>query len=210
METEEILAAIQKAAETIATPNWAAWLSAVATVGTLVVAVIVAIMQYIIYKKQNEIAKKQTDISDKQNKIALFEKRYAVYREIVKITSLDEGLDSQEPLSIDTWICALEAVFGIILTREQDINTKVVVLSKRLLEADRIVNQSIFLFPHINEKDVDALLEDAFNFIASIPIEQKEINLESIQVKKFVSTCKAFKEKYFDKILSELDLTGGV
>lgn len=79
METKEILDAIQKAAETIATPNWAAVISAIASIGAVVVAVVIAIKQVEIAKKQNEIAEKQTEIADKQNRIALFEKRFELY-----------------------------------------------------------------------------------------------------------------------------------
>ncbi len=79
METEEIIAAISEAANTIASPNWAATLSAIASIGAVIAAILIAFKQVKIATRQNEIAKKQAEISDQQNKIALFEKRYEVY-----------------------------------------------------------------------------------------------------------------------------------
>ena len=70
---EEILAAIQDAANTIATPNCADKLSVLLSLLAIFVAGFVA-------WRQNEISRKQTDIADKQNKIALFERRFEIYR----------------------------------------------------------------------------------------------------------------------------------
>lgn len=65
METEEILKAIGKAAETIASPNSADKLALVLSLVAILCATGVAIFQ--------------ASISNQQNKIALFEKRYEVY-----------------------------------------------------------------------------------------------------------------------------------
>lgn len=92
LETKEILDAIQKAAETIATPNCAAWLSAVASVGAVAVAIIIAIKQNGIAKKQNEIAQRQVKISEQQNGIALFEKRYEFYQMVRDCLSVAQFL----------------------------------------------------------------------------------------------------------------------
>ena len=69
---DEIVVAIQNAANTIATPNWADIMSVCFSLAAVVVACIVA-------WRQNEISRKQTDIADKQNKIALFEKRLEIF-----------------------------------------------------------------------------------------------------------------------------------
>lgn len=69
---DEILVAIQEAADKIAAPNWADIMSVCFSLAAVVVACIVA-------WRQNEISRKQTDIADKQNKIALFEKRVEIY-----------------------------------------------------------------------------------------------------------------------------------
>lgn len=92
METEEILAAIQKAADTIATPNWAAIASVVISFLAVIVAGFVAWKQFEITKKQNEIVVKQAEIAEQQNKIALFEKRYEVYTTLKEVVSLAEEI----------------------------------------------------------------------------------------------------------------------
>lgn len=83
METDEILAAIQEAAKTIATPNWADKLSVILSFLAIVVAagvaVYVAKKQNEIAKKQNEISQKQAEIAEQQNKISLLEERITIY-----------------------------------------------------------------------------------------------------------------------------------
>lgn len=59
----------------------AAWMSAMATLDAVIVAIIIAI-------KQNKIAQKQTEISEQQNKIVLFEKRYEFYQMVRDCLSL--------------------------------------------------------------------------------------------------------------------------
>lgn len=69
---DELLVAIQDAANTIAAPNWADIMSVCFSLLAVVVAGIIA-------WRQNEISKKQTFIAENQNKIALFEKRFEIY-----------------------------------------------------------------------------------------------------------------------------------
>ena len=69
---DEILVAIQDAANTIAAPNWADIMSVCFSLAAVIVACIVA-------WRQNEISRKQASMADKQNRIALFEKRFEVY-----------------------------------------------------------------------------------------------------------------------------------
>ena len=69
---DELLVAIQEAANTIAAPNWADILGVCFSLAAVFVAGFVA-------WKQIEISRKQSDIADKQNKIALFEKRLEIY-----------------------------------------------------------------------------------------------------------------------------------
>lgn len=83
---EEILIAIQEAADTIATPNWADILSVCFSLAAVFVACVVAWRQNKVSREQTEISKKQAEISreqaaiaDKQNRIALFEKRFEIY-----------------------------------------------------------------------------------------------------------------------------------
>lgn len=70
LETKGIFAAIQKAANTIATPNCAAWLSAIAALAAVVAAIIIAIKQNKIAKQQTEIAAEQNKFSEEQTQIA--------------------------------------------------------------------------------------------------------------------------------------------
>lgn len=83
---DELLVAIQNAANTIATPNWADIMSVCFSLAAVIVACFVARKQIDISREQTEISKKQTEISqeqatiaDKQNRIALFEKRLEIY-----------------------------------------------------------------------------------------------------------------------------------
>lgn len=83
---DELLIAIQNAANTIATPNWADIMGVCLSLLAVIVACFVAwrqneilIKQIKISMKQNEISKKQASIADKQNRIALFEKRLEIY-----------------------------------------------------------------------------------------------------------------------------------
>lgn len=83
---DELLVAIQEAADTIAAPNWADIMSVCFSLAAVVVACIVAWRQNEISREQTEISKKQTEISqeqaaiaDKQNRISLFEKRFEIY-----------------------------------------------------------------------------------------------------------------------------------
>lgn len=89
METEKILAAIQKAADTIATPNWAAIASVAISLFAVVVAGFVA-------WKQNKIVLKQAEIAEQQNKIVLFEKRYDVYETARKLVRVAEKIPNSK------------------------------------------------------------------------------------------------------------------
>lgn len=78
---DEILVAIQEAADTIAAPNWADIMGVCFSLTAVVVACIVA-------WRQNKIVLKQAEIAEQQNKIELFEKRYEVYDVISKISAV--------------------------------------------------------------------------------------------------------------------------
>lgn len=211
METKDIFEAIQKAAETIATPNIAAWLSVVLSFLAIVVASIVAWKQGMIMKTQNDIAQKQAAISEQQNKIALFEKRYDVYYEVVKIIGIGEELDSSEPMTISAILDALEAALGIKVSNRKDTSAISTTIVARILEAEHILDQSMFLFPHVSETDIDNLLNSAAEFIGFVEMSDKEkLDMENAYVKNFSETSKEFKEKYLKMITEKLDLTGSV
>lgn len=97
---EEILTAIQEAANTIAAPNWADIMSVCFSLFAIIVAGVVA-------WRQNEISRKQKDIADKQNKIALFEKRFEIYdilsscsasAQVIKMLNKNENEDVLQDL----------------------------------------------------------------------------------------------------------------
>lgn len=68
---DELIFAIQEAANTIATPNCVDIMSMFLSLGAIFAATYVAC-------SQNEIMKQQASIADKQNKIALFERRFEI------------------------------------------------------------------------------------------------------------------------------------
>lgn len=98
---DELLVAIQGAANTIAAPNWADKLSVLLSLLAIFAASIVAWRQNKISREQTEISKKQTEISqeqvsiaDKQNRIALFEKRLEIYEILLACSANIESIKS--------------------------------------------------------------------------------------------------------------------
>lgn len=111
---DEILVAIQEAANTIAAPNCADKLSVFLSFLAILAAGFVAWRQNKISREQTEISKKQTEISqeqvaiaDKQNRIALFEKRFEIYdilsscsasAQVIKMLNKNENEDVLQDL----------------------------------------------------------------------------------------------------------------
>jgi len=81
LETEEIIAAISEAANTIANPNWANTIALVLSLATVIMTGIIAYFQI-------KISKQHTDIAKQQNEISLFKERYLVYCEFQKIINV--------------------------------------------------------------------------------------------------------------------------
>lgn len=214
LETKEILDAIQKAAETIATPNCAVWLSAVAAIGAVVVAIIVAVRQNNIAGKQTDIAKKQTEIakiqaeiSEQQNKIALFKERYAVYCEIRKIINIsgqivERGKRRKEELFHD-----IEIIYNIKFTNQEGILQWVAMLSQ-IKRSEYIIMQSTFLFPTVDEKDIVGLIEVWIEYMAYLLNDRTKryVDPEAEREKLFVEECDKFFDKYGDLIEEQLNL----
>lgn len=148
METEEILVAIQKAAETIATPNWAAILSVVISLLAVVVAGFVAWRQYGITKMQNDISQKQAEIAEQQNRIALFEKRYELYRIISD--------------------CRFLSLFLLESAKKQSDIYTIVALAFNI-DVNETPVQRNTVWPHISAK-VDKLKQSDFLFSKNISI----------------------------------------
>lgn len=198
METEEILAAIQKAAETIATPNWASILSALAACGAVVVAVIIAFKQIAIAKKQNEITEKQADIAEQQNKIAVFDKRYELYLATSKcvslenfITTLFEGKD----ITIDD----IHLLFAIAVKEPSD-DLKSINAFQEASNVCARLEQSEFLFPQNISDHLSKLSECLLQLIlADAPANQ---NTSINELRK--NYCQAVNSLKTDGILQEI------
>lgn len=217
METEEILAAIQNAAETIATPNWAAWLSALAALGAVAVAIIVAVRQNNIANKQTEIAKAQTEIakiqaeiSKQQNKIALFEKRFLIYDKVSKIFNIAYILKKLGKSPINVVHRTISSILEYDVTKDlakPDSTTAVEIQCTR-----ELVKQASFLFPEISRKDVDDLWSGFQDFFLSLTLEvARNPTMPMSQFKhpskdKFVLLGESFGKKYTSLMRKSLDL----
>lgn len=180
METEEILVAIQNAAETIAAPNWADVASVCFSLAAVIVAVIIAL-------KQNEISRKQASIADKQNKIALFERRLEIYdilsscRASASIIKLSDD-DNKENILRYLFISFAENTqikntFGDEEMRLYLINCSTKLQQARFLFSDKIA-------PYIAEVSVDLLIlvnTDGKTDEPSKLNEKKEWYLEAVK-----------------------------
>ena len=142
METEEIFWAIQQAADTIATPNWADIASVGLSLLAVSVAGFVAWKQFKIANEQNAIVLKQAEIADKQNQIALFDKRFELYNilkscttspEIIKLVKEDKDI-----------LKYLAIVFGRNSEATDELDNKEA--SLYLTNCSLELQQSIFLF----------------------------------------------------------------
>lgn len=227
METNEILAAIQKAAETIATPNWAAWLSAIAALGAVIVAIIIAIKQNKvaerqneISKKQNEIAEKQTEIAEKQakiaeqqNKIALFDKQYQVFAEIMKVIGIGQAIKTQ-PKATLKWVLNTALVeFGYDPTIDTADTGKTHLDSMVVSHNLTSIKRAVFLFPEIEKEDVNKLCDKFFRFFCELILEIGT-HLDA-RIEQFTSTAKSdfitaseeINTKYHTLIIQNLYLT---
>lgn len=207
METEEILAAIQRAADTIAKPNCTAWLSALAALGAVAVAIIVAVKQNNIAKKQNKIVLKQAEISEQQNRIALFDKRYEVYGELLKICNISNQIECINEHQRMPLLCAVEAIYEIEIVNKNSINTQLNVVITRIKKSEYILHQSEFLFSNIDGENVKELIG---NLLTCLIFIVKETNIpvskDIPEMKNFIDVCNDFMQKYSNMMEKELSL----
>lgn len=143
---DELFVVIQKAANTIATPNWADILSVCFSLTAVIVACIIA-------WRQNKISIKQTEIAGHQNRIALFEKRYELYQTVLNCIKISNYL-----------ICyageedTIYGIFCVALNKKLDSNSNIN-KSEIGLEAFSIADKlrkAEFLFsPEISEYAMD-------------------------------------------------------
>lgn len=197
---EEMLLEIRniavEAATIIANPNWAAKWSLVMSALAIVVAGIVAL-------RQNEIAKKQSDIADRQNKIALFEKRYEIYRLVLKCKTAALLLPSIYSESIDEMYEYLLVIFD---KKSRDYlkhseKYRVVVGMEDVLEK---LDQAMFLF----SKDVSEYIIRTTACLRILTIreyaERENSNFENI-INNYCQSVIALQDNgIIDKIISEM------
>lgn len=150
METGEIFVAIQEAAKTVATPNWADKLSIVVSLIAVVVAGFVAWKQIGITKEQMKIANKQADISKEQNKISLLEKRIEVFELAILAKTVAKEIIESANNNIES--CRIfvrhfnefPAMAGNLLTNENQLNpqqTKLILM--KISNAEFIFSEEI-------------------------------------------------------------------
>lgn len=215
---DELLFSIKEAADTIAAPNWAVAISAFATVGTVIVAIMIAIKQIKLAKEQNEISRrqneivqKQMEISEQQNKISLFKERYSVYCELQKIISFgrsvknmklhDDATDeelSKFPLAI---LKMGLFMFGMKPSMESTSRDELYLPLYMQIESSKyLIKQAIFLFNDIEEKDIDVLVNSLSGYIFGLTF------LGGDSSNSFSRICEEFCDKYMMKIESMLNL----
>lgn len=220
METEEILVAIKKAAETIARPNWAAIASVAVSFLAVIVAGFVAwrqskiaIEQNKIAKKQNDIAASQAEISEQQNKIALFEKKYNAFIEISHVIRFGRAISNFPKIRLK-WVIATElATFGcnpIIDTKDPKRTILDSIPVSRTLTS---IKQAIFLFPEIEKEDIEKLCSIFLHFLYELIIElstNPDTTIEqftSATKSDFIAVSEEFGTKYLSLIVQNLHLT---
>lgn len=210
METEEILVAIQNAAETIATPNWADIASVGLSLLAVVVAGFVAWKQVKIAKKQNEIAEKQAGIAGQQNRIALFEKRYKIYDKLSKIFTLT---NNSEFLGNQTLYGYYVMVLLMLDYPEpQENSTDIFIYTLEMNKTVFLIQQSTFLFPNVLREDIDDFAEKFrkfFAYLVTTAPEKREVKLTECfeaSLVDFIKVSNSFSAKYLDIIKESLKL----
>lgn len=195
METEEILAAIQKAAETIATPNWAD----IASVGLSLLAVVVA---GFVAWKQNAISLKQAEIAEQQNKIVLFEKRYTVYEITKKLVRVAEEICDAK--NMDDIFYAFQITFNDQLSKQsENINDS---FKYFLYGIYNELGQARFLFPDDIYITISGMQADILLLCTEIRASADD---EAFQKKKTLFCASAQKiksEKIIEKMKEDLQL----
>lgn len=202
LETKEILDAIQKATETIATPNCAAWLSAVASVGAVFAAIIIAVKQREISMKQNEIAEKQASIAEQQNRIELFEKRYELYQLAVKCMNVAFFLESYRYHNANEFYKYVFLYFNEIVMENQNVGKDRVTYAMNDI-ANRL-HQSEFLFSSEVSNHIRLLAECFRSFVLLEDIFQSNEDFQKTK-QQYCKTASMLKSnQILAKMKSEL------
>lgn len=194
MEMEEILAAIQKAADTIATPNCAAWLSILLSFLAIVVA--------------GHVALKQAKISEQQNRIALFEKRMECYTTIQNLLVVGKQMEDIEVNK------GVQVAFRVYLGQPENIvdNISVTVFAAQLKQKQAIVVSGEFLFPHYDTELLQKIIDVGVELIMQTATHDMEsanapLSARAEQLKtKYCQLCKQYESTYLESMEEELQL----
>lgn len=180
---DELLVAIQDAANAIATPNWADIMGVFLSLFAIIVAGFVAWRQNEISRKQTEILKKQTSISDKQNRIALFEKRFEIYNIL--------------------WICVVSVHKMELIKENEDILEFLFVrLVKNLEEYSQFHNKARIYLMNCSEKLRCAnffFSEEVASYIINVSVKLLILANSDLKVDGLENYNKK-KQEYFDAI----------
>lgn len=188
MKMEEIFVEIQKAADTIATPNWADELSLLLSLLAIAVA--------------GYVAWKQAKISEQQNKIALFEKRYVVYENVSKVVNAAEEIFKVENTD-DIWD-VFQNVFDMWPGKElEDINAWRMSL---IFSINEKLDQAEFLF----SKDIsEAVSFVQIELLLLLRGTYAEFDIETFEKRKLLlyDTAQNLKSKHIlERMKKDLQL----
>lgn len=195
METEEILVAIQNAANTIAAPNWAD----IASVGLSLLAVVVA---GFVAWKQNKIILKQAEIAEQQNKISLLEERITIYNVAFCCKSIAEKIlecakNNKEAASIFQDIAqkSLFTFSALPISREYIGETDIKLILEKLSHAE-------FSFSEGVSKSLVALA--ARLVFLMLAYNEEEFNVQKGLLRQLLEHIE--EDKVFEKAKNELRL----
>lgn len=180
---DELLVAIQDAANTIASPNWVDILSVCFSLAAVIVACFVA-------WRQNEISRKQADIADKQNIIALFEKRLEIY-EILSSCKINAQILGWLYKGEDI----LKCLFSSLVKNEKEYQEHRNEKSVYLINCSIKLQRATFLFP-----------EEIAPYILNV--SNKLYDLVAADSKDDGSKKYAEKKQMYFKAIDDLDKNG--
>ena len=196
METEKILAAIQKAADTIATPNWADKWAVILSALAIIAATTVAFQQ--------------VKIQEQQNKIALFEERFSTYNIVKDVLSLTDNFDFLGNLTLK------EYYVGVILSLNypEPNNSKSMVFQyyKEMNKTALIIQRVPFLFPKVLQKDANDISEKfrrLFSRLVTLDSEEQQKKVNEFfdnDLTDFIEVSKHFSNKYLNVMERYLNL----
>ena len=197
----DLIAEMQNAAKTVASPNCADVVAIIISTISLVVSSIVAIMQV-------KISKQQAKISGQQNRIALFEKRYEIYELIQDSNRFIWKINAAAHKNED--ICVLYVMSKCKLGIEDDLKlfgNKEIVAS-RIMDSSQKIYQAEFLFSQ-DIADYAKCLGRELQMIAILCLHPESENIKNRKESLKELQNRYDSEKLSEKITKELRTTIG-